>query len=115
MSSLHGLAKVSCQIHLTHSPGIARAGGLFTVERHHIHPLEFDGPDTAANLIYLCPTSHTAVHELLRLMIKSMNQVPWEIRQHYGVAERRVAEDGYARIVAANKMGVAVRVLSQER
>lgn len=115
MTALVTLARFTCAIHVSHSPSITRADGLFTVERHHIHPLEFDGPNVAANLIYLCPTSHTGVHELLRHMIKNAGVAEWRIRQHYGPAERALAAEGYRRIEAAQLVPVALeRVLLAE-
>ena len=38
---------------------------------HHIHPLYLGGPDVPDNKVWLCPTAHTNVHELLRLMMRA--------------------------------------------
>lgn len=35
-------------------------------ERHHVWPLGNGGPDVAANRVWLCPTTHTNAHEILR-------------------------------------------------
>lgn len=36
---------------------------------HHIWPEYLGGPDTPNNRIWLCPTTHANVHELIRLML----------------------------------------------
>lgn len=105
------LAKADCLLHAVHRPGIKRADGKFSVERHHIHPLEYDGPDTADNTVYVCPTGHTAIHELLRAEVKSGGKAPWSIRRFYSVAEREYALEGYNRIVAAGKLPSVRRAL----
>lgn len=35
-------------------------------ERHHVWPLYLGGPDIEDNTIWVCPTTHTNVHEILR-------------------------------------------------
>lgn len=42
-------------------------------EIHHIIPQgqPFHGPDVAANKITLCPTTHSSVHALIRLLLKA--------------------------------------------
>ena len=37
---------------------------------HHVWPSFMGGPDTVDNLIWLCPTTHINVHEILREMVK---------------------------------------------
>lgn len=37
--------------------------------RHHVVPVYLGGTDDPSNLVWLCPTTHTNVHELLRLMM----------------------------------------------
>lgn len=37
---------------------------------HHVWPLGMGGPDTPDNLVWLCPTAHYNVHELLRWFIR---------------------------------------------
>lgn len=114
MSGLVTLALHDCEVHLEHRPRIDRAGGKFTVEKHHIHPLGFDGPDTPDNWIYICPTGHTAVHELLRIWVKTEAKPPWEIARYYHPAERHLAEEGFVRIKAAGLVAYAQVVLRAE-
>lgn len=40
-------------------------------ERHHILPRYLGGEDTDDNLLWLCSTTHSNVHELLRMMMKA--------------------------------------------
>lgn len=36
--------------------------------RHHILPQENGGPNSADNYVWLCPTTHVNVHEILRIL-----------------------------------------------
>ncbi len=40
------------------------------LERHHLHPVYLGGPKDGET-VFICGTTHTAVHELLRLMLKA--------------------------------------------
>lgn len=40
------------------------------LERHHIWPRGMGGPDVPSNLAWVCPTTHTNTHELLRVMVR---------------------------------------------
>lgn len=40
-------------------------------ERHHAWPLYLGGPDVPENLVWVCPTTHTNAHELLRMMLRA--------------------------------------------
>lgn len=71
------------------------------LHRHHIHPLSEDGPDVMDNIVWLCPTSHVNVHELLRAWVKYEGEPPWEIRKFYGYYIRDLAEEGYRRMKEA--------------
>jgi hypothetical protein len=99
-----GLARANCRVHGTHRPSIERAPGVFTVENHHIHPKEFGGPDEPDNMVYICPTGHSAVHELLRLEIKHLGETPWSLRRCYSRGERELAFRGYLRIKKAGRL-----------
>lgn len=65
------------------------------LHRHHIWPLGMGGPDTEENVVWLCPTSHTNVHELLRAWVKYEGEPPWEIRRFFSPYIRDLAEQGY--------------------
>lgn len=65
------------------------------LHRHHVHPLGEGGPATDDNVVWLCPTSHVNVHELLRAWIRFEGEPPWEIRKHFGPYVRNMAAEGY--------------------
>ena len=44
---------------------------------HHVWPLGMGGPDIAANKVWLCPTAHVNVHELLRLFLRDHRVWAW--------------------------------------
>jgi 5-methylcytosine-specific restriction endonuclease McrA len=44
---------------------------VLELHRHHVHPLYLGGPDTEANLVWVCATTHGNVHEILRQMVKA--------------------------------------------
>lgn len=69
------------------------------LHRHHIHPLGHGGQDTEDNEVWLCPTAHSNVHELLRAFLKYEGLPPWEIRKSFGPYIRDLAEQGYERIM----------------
>lgn len=54
-----------CHCMVTHRPA------PLELERHHIQPKYLGGGDTADNIAWVCPTTHTNVHELLRAMIRA--------------------------------------------
>lgn len=57
-----------CVVHGYHRPVPAR-----TV-RHHIIPMEFDGPTNNENLVLICDTGHYNVHAYIDAVLK--NRVP---------------------------------------
>lgn len=71
-------------------------------ERHHILPLAMGGSDDLGNVVWLCPSAHTNVHELLRAMVTVGRELPeGELESMH---ERRVsryagavARDGFRR------------------
>lgn len=62
------------------------------LEVHHILPLAWDGPDTKANRLPLCPTTHSNVHRLLRAYVKAKGMPSWAIRSRYSVYARALAQ-----------------------
>lgn len=70
--------------------------------QHHIHPLGMGGPDVPGNRVWLCPTAHYNVHELLRAMVREEGVIPLSTFSGiYVVPVNRyayaVALDGYRR------------------
>lgn len=70
------------------------------LNRHHILPLSEGGPDVPDNIVWLCPTSHVNVHELLRAWVKYEGEPPWDIRKHFSPYIREIAAEGYRRMTA---------------
>jgi len=60
---------------MTHDPGASclctsdHRPPVLEYELHHIQPTYLAGPDVPENKVWICPTTHTNTHELLRLMI----------------------------------------------
>lgn len=68
------------------------------LNRHHIWPLYAGGPDEDWNIVWLCPTTHVNVHELLRAWEKYEGEPPWDIRKHFSHYTRSLAEEGWNRM-----------------
>lgn len=65
------------------------------LERHHVWPAGADGPTVPGNIAWLCPTTHTNVHELLRLYEHYGGQPPWWERRVFNRWTRHVAATGW--------------------
>ncbi len=61
---------------------------------HHVWPVFMGGPEKG-QLVWLCPTSHTNVHELIRAWQWHNGQPPWSIRRQYSRYIRKLAEQAY--------------------
>lgn len=44
---------------------------VLELHAHHVWPLGMGGPDTDANTVFVCPSGHSNIHELLRLMLRA--------------------------------------------
>lgn len=83
----------TCKCMVTHRPH------PLELHRHHVLPLYLGGPDTEANLVWLCPSGHSTTHELLRHMVKADRPLnDHELRVMYDVPvsgyAARIARDG---------------------
>jgi hypothetical protein len=68
-------------------------------EAHHIWPLGEGGPDISVNMIYVCPTTHTKIHNLWRLYDKyDPGKVPYNIIDNYSLYVRRIVLDGWTQM-----------------
>lgn len=65
------------------------------LERHHIQPLAMQGPDIVANVVWICPTTHTNVHEILRTFVKAEKILPRVVGQP--PYSYKVAVEGFRR------------------
>lgn len=82
----------SCQVHKKHLPN------SHINHRHHIYPLGHGGPDIEDNIVIVCPTGHSNIHDLLNTYLMLMGRVPYETLRRYTYGERNIAELGYKRI-----------------
>lgn len=75
------------------------------LNRHHILPLADGGPDVDSNVVWLCPTAHVNVHELLRLFVVRKGALSWGfVTERYEQPVNRhafeVAREGWRRMQA---------------
>lgn len=95
-----------CACRVTHAPH------PLELERHHVYPLGMGGDDSESNVVWVCPTTHTNTHELLRLMVRALRVLSWgELLDAYDVPVSRyayeLAVDGF------NRWQVSARNASQ--
>jgi hypothetical protein len=81
-------------------------------EGHHRWPKAYGGPDVPENMDWLCPTTHTKVHNLWREYARANGRPPWEILRRYSQFVRDNVAQGYAQARAA---GRAAEVLAMVR
>jgi hypothetical protein len=81
----------TCRCVLHHNPN------PMELHRHHVLPLAWGGQATPDNEVWLCPTSHANVHELLRAHERYEGAVPWAIRKRFSIYIRSLAADGWKR------------------
>lgn len=93
MSHDHGQA---CRCLVDHDPE------PLELHIHHIWPLAAGGPDTPPNRVWLCPTAHVNVHEILRMFMRSGPMTSYELGRALGRPvnryQRRVAYLGWQAI-----------------
>jgi hypothetical protein len=69
---------------------------LVSYERHHVWPLGYHGPDTAANKVKICPNAHSDIHYLMELILRGK---PYDLTE-YGPAVRELALRGAREVTA---------------
>jgi hypothetical protein len=79
-------------------------------EGHHVWPLGYDGPDIAENMRWLCPTTHTKVHNLWREWVRAGGEPPWDIMRRYSGYVRGLVADGWSQVESAGRVH-AVRAM----
>lgn len=65
------------------------------LEKHHIWPLGEGGPDVAANVVWICPTTHTNAHLLEGAWKRAKGQPTWDVRRRYNYFTRELARRAY--------------------
>lgn len=81
----------SCAAH-THDTTIPQ-------ESHHVWPLGYHGPNTAANRALVCCNAHSDAHYFLEHLLRHGGQWPDDWRT-YGPRVRAIALSGYAQVMA---------------
>lgn len=81
------------------------------LERHHVWPLGMGGPDEDWNIAWVCPTTHTNIHEMLRAFLR-LGPLTWgEVVEATSVPVNRyayhLAVTGYQRWAQATGHTVA--------
>jgi predicted HNH restriction endonuclease len=90
-----------CVCVATHRPPPAE------LHAHHVFPLGEGGPDTKANLIYICPTSHASAHKLWRLMDKHDGNLTTAQKSEFTRSVRKIVDTGWAQKKAESTDGSA--------
>lgn len=77
---------ITCPCAKTHLPKIR------IIDRHHIVPLSWGGPDKPENIITICPNQHRLIHELLDLYKKRKGLLTITDLKPYPRFTRRLAD-----------------------
>lgn len=64
------------------------------LEAHHVVPIGWGGPKDG-EITWLCPASHTNVHELLRAWQRHGGPPPWSVSRYFSPFIRALAQRGY--------------------
>lgn len=81
-----------CQLHSRHMPE------THINHRHHVFPLGDGGPDIEDNIVVVCPTGHTNLHDLISHYKMYQGNPPYQITRRYSLEERKYAKLGWDRI-----------------
>ena len=81
-----------CLVHPKHRPE------SHVNHRHHVWPKGEGGPDIPENIVVICPTGHSNVHNLMRELKIRRGELPYSLVKRYGYGERDLALLGYDRI-----------------
>ncbi len=82
-----------CTMHREHKPA------SHLNHRHHVWPLGLGGPDIEDNIIVICPTGHSNIHDLMKHYQIHRGKPPYSIVRRYSFKEREYALLGYRRSV----------------
>jgi hypothetical protein len=65
-----------------------------------VWPLGYHGPNVPSNRTQVCANAHSDVHYLLDLLLKTDNNVPWNVKRTFGYGVRLIAYKGYYQVMA---------------
>lgn len=86
---MSGIAK-KCTCVGYHSPA------SYVPNEHHILPQSWGGQTVPENLIFICPNTHTATHDLLNQYIHNQGRPSAEVLQHYNKLAQELAARAWA-------------------
>ena len=66
-----------CQCVSVHCPS------AYVPNHHHVLPQSWGGQTTEENMVWLCPNSHTAVHQLLNAYVHAGGEPDGAVLMHY--------------------------------
>jgi hypothetical protein len=69
----------------------------YVPNHHHVLPQSWGGLTEDANLVWLCPNSHTAVHDLLNQYVHEGRQPDESVLLHYNTLVRELAARAWSR------------------
>lgn len=81
----------TCDCVVTHVPS------SYVPNHHHILPQSWGGATVESNMVWLCPNSHTATHDLLNQYIYAGGQPTNDILSHYNMLVRALAATGWSK------------------
>ncbi len=64
------------------------------LELHHVWPIYLGGPKNGWQ-IWLCPTTHMNVHELIRLKVKTLDKIEAIDMREYNRYTKQLAQEAY--------------------
>lgn len=65
------------------------------LDLHHILPRYLGGRDAPENWAWVCPNTHRATHELLRLYMQASGPPPGDVVNDFPSYARHLAAEGY--------------------
>lgn len=95
-------AESPCPCPLIHPP-------LLVLDRHHLWPLGWGGPDIADNIVPICPNAHRLAHTLLNRMKKAGSPLSYAEARKYGLVVRSLAERGWKKMIDAGRTPQSIR------
>ncbi len=70
---------------------------VIELHEHHILPRYLGGSDDEDNVVWICPNTHAATHELLRLYLKGGTKPPADVVDDFPMLARELAAQGWER------------------
>ena len=88
LSVMHVAKKCECVGQ--HSPA------AYVPNRHHILPQSWGGQTVDSNLIWICPNTHSSVHDLLNQYVHNGGVPGYDVLQHYNHLTQALAAHAWS-------------------